>query len=102
MMNPTTLVHHDLPTRQSLRLTPMTFSKKAKLAHQIAVRAVTSMGQTVALQACFNDSCNREDFMKDLVEKAKQIKQSSQTKSWSKNWTSFYLSSKIEQFVSKV
>ena len=63
----------------------MTFSEKAKLAHQIAIRAVTSMGQTVALQACFNESFDREDFMKDLVEKAKQIKWSSQTKRWSKN-----------------
>ena len=85
MMSPTTLVCCDLPRRQSPRLTPITFSKKAELAHKIAVRAVTSVGQTVVLQACFSESFDREDFMKDLVEKAKEIKWSSQTKRWSKN-----------------
>ena len=63
----------------------MTFSEKAKLARKIAGRAVSSMGQTVPLQVCLNESFNKKDFMKDLVEKAKEIKWSSQTKRRSKN-----------------
>ena len=42
--SPTTLVHCDVPTRQSLILKPMTCAKKSKLAHKIAIRAMTSMG----------------------------------------------------------
>ena len=74
MMSHTTLVHHDVPKRQRQRLTPMSFAEKAKLAHEIALRAVISMGQTVGLQACFNESFDMNDFMHDLVEKAKDIK----------------------------
>ena len=85
MMSPLTLVHCDVPTRQSLRLTPMSFSKKSKLAHKISIRAMASMRQTAALQACFNESFDREEFMKDMVEKAEEIKWSSKTKSLSKN-----------------
>ena len=32
------------------------------------------MGQTVALQACFNESFDKEDFMRGLIEKDKDIK----------------------------
>ena len=62
----------------------MTFAEKSKIGHQIAKRAMASMRQTVALQSCFNESFNREDFMQDLVQKAKEIKKSSATKRWSK------------------
>ena len=62
----------------------MTFAKKSKIANQIAKRAMASMGQTVALQACFNESFDKEDFMQGLAEKEKEIKKSSATKRWSK------------------
>ena len=74
MMSHTTLVCCDVLKRQRQRLTPISFAEKAKLAHEIALRAVTSMGQTAEIQACFNDSFNRDDFICDLVEKAKDIK----------------------------
>ena len=85
MMSPLTLVRRDVPTRQSPILTPMSFSKKAKLEHKIAIRPMASMGQTAALQACFNKLFNREEFMKDMVEKAKETKWSSKSERWSKN-----------------
>ena len=73
-LSPVTLVRCDIqPRRTSPRLTPMSFSERSKLAHTIAVRAVKQMGQTVALQACFNESFDKEDFMRGLIEKAEDI-----------------------------
>ena len=73
-LNPVTLVRCDVQQRRtSPRLTPMSFSERSKLAHTIAVRAVKQMGQIVALKACFNVSFDKEDFMRELIEKAKDI-----------------------------
>ena len=73
-LSPVTLVRRDVQQRRTrLRLTPMSFSENSKLTHTIAVRAVKQMGQTVALQACFNESFDKEDFMRGLIEKAKDI-----------------------------
>ena len=81
-----TLVRHEVqPRRTSPRLTPMSFSERSKLAHAIAVRAVKQMGQTVALQACFNKSFDKEDFMRGLIEKAKDIEKTMVTRKWSKH-----------------
>ena len=74
MMSHTTLVCCDVPKRQRQRLTPISLAEKAKLAHEIALRAVASMGQTVGIRACFNESFDRDDFIHDLVKKAKDIR----------------------------
>ena len=85
-LSPVTLVRCDVqPRRTSPRLTPMSFSERSKLAHTIAVRAVKQMGQTVALQVCFNKSFDKEDFMRELIEKAKDIKKTMVTRKWSKH-----------------
>ena len=85
-MSPVTLVQRDVQRRRtSPRWTPMSFRERSKLAHTIAVRAVKQMGQTVALQACFNESFDKEDFMRGLIEKAKDIKTTMVTRKWSKH-----------------
>ena len=85
-MSPVTLVRRDVQRRRtSPRLNPMSFHERSKLAHTIAVRAVKQMGQTVALQAFFTESFDKEDFMRGLIEKAKDIKTTMVTRKWSKH-----------------
>ena len=72
----------------------MSFSERSKLAHTIAVRAVKQMGQTVALQVCFNESLDKEDFIRGMIEKAKDIKKTMVTRKWSKH-SVYFLQAKL-------
>ena len=47
---------------------------KGKTCEKISVTAMETMGQMVALQSCFNESFDKDDFMKGLIEKAQYIR----------------------------
>ena len=70
-MSPNTLVRSGVETCRSPRLTLVTESQKAKLAREIAHRALKKMGQTAALQACFNESFDKDSFMAGLIQDAR-------------------------------
>ena len=81
-MATTTLVRPDKPIRCSARFQnqPMTLAQKQKLAHQITETALKGIGGVVALQACLNESFDKDPFMSSLIERVKSIKTSLQQK----------------------
>ena len=70
-MNPNTLVRRGVETCRTPRLTLITESQKAKLAGEIAQRAMKQMSQMAALQVCFNESFDKDSFMAGLIEDAR-------------------------------
>ena len=73
-MSPNTLVRRGVETHKSPRLTIVTESQKAKLVVKIALTAMKHMGQTAALQACFNESFDKDSFIAGLIEDARYTK----------------------------
>ena len=69
-MSPNTLVRRGVETHRSPRLTIVTESQKAKLVVKIAHTTMKSMGQTAALQVCFNESFDKDSFIAGLIEDA--------------------------------
>ena len=67
-MSPNTLVRRGVETHRSPRLTTVTESQKAKLVVKVARTAMKQMGQTAALQACFNESFDKDSLMAELIE----------------------------------
>ena len=69
-MSLNTLVRRGVQTFRSPRLTIVTESLKAKLVVKVAHTAMKQMGQTAALQSCFNESFDKDSFMAGLIENA--------------------------------
>ena len=75
-LSPTTLVQWNVSKRNSPRLNLVTSSQKSKLVlKKTAVTAMAAIGQTVSLQSCFNESFNKDDFMKGFIDRAQDIRQ---------------------------
>ena len=70
-MSPDTLVRRGVETHKIPRLTIVTESQKARLVAKIAHTAMKNMGQTAALQACFNEGFDKDSFMAGLIEDAR-------------------------------
>ena len=83
-MSPNTLVRSGVKTHRSPRLTLVTESQKVKLAREIAHRAIKQMGQTAALQVCFNESFDKDSFMAGLIEDARYTRMMVEKKKKSK------------------
>ena len=87
-MSPNALVRRGVQTHRSPRLTIVTEFQKAKPVVKVVHTAMKQMGQTAALQACFNESFDKGSFMAGLTEDAwytrmmvnlKKVKKSNQS-----------------------
>ena len=69
-MATTILVRWDKPIRCSTRIQnlPMTLVQKQQIAHEITQNAMKDIGGIVGLQACLNESFDKDPFMSSLIE----------------------------------